>query len=449
VTAPDVRYARSGDRFVAYQVLGDASVDLMAYTNGTMLSLNRDDEPHWSRFDRDLASFSRVIRFDPGGIGLSDPVVGSHGLTADLWMHDALAVMDDLGIERCVHLAVNMGVAPALTLAAEVPERVSGLILINCSPCYVWRDDYTIGFPEELVRSFVDGITEPGADASSAVGADDLELMAPSLAADPAFRRWWREASQRAASPTTARSLIHLSAYADHRPLLPKVDAPVLVLSRDTWLVPHSHGRYMAEHLSNSRFVELDGNDLVPYAGETQSMLAEIEQFLTGKKGVPNADRVLATLLMSDIVQSTESAVASGDRAWTHVLDLHDETMAELMARFNGQILKHTGDGVLASFEGPAHAVACGLAVRDAARELDLSVRIGIHTGEVERRGDDISGVGVHIVARVESLASPGEVWVTRTVTDLVTGSGLKFESRGVHELKGIPDQWQLYAVAD
>ncbi len=443
----EIRYAKRGDRHVAYQVLGDGPVDLLGLTNGTTISMDRDDEPHWSRFDRRLASFSRLIRFDPCGFGLSDPLPTGSAPTIELWMQDAIAVLDAVGSSRAALFGVSTGGLVAMLLSATAPERTSALVLMHCWARLVRDADYPWGIPQHVVERFVEAVTDPGFQGQP---VDDVGLMAPSLVTDPEFRSWWKHAGQQGASPVNARAMNLLAVNADLRGVLPTITTPTLVLYRvDNAYIRIGHGRYLAENIAGAKLIELPGRDHLPFAGETDELLGEIEQFLTGSRGAPTADRLLATILFTDIVDSTTRAASTGDRRWRDLLNDHDRMANRQLHRFGGRQVKATGDGILATFDGPARAVQCGLALREGARQLGLDVRVGLHTGEVERRGDDIAGIGVHIAARVEALAQPGEVWVSRTVADLVTGSGIIFSDRGEHQLKGVPGTWRMFAVED
>jgi class 3 adenylate cyclase len=439
------RYAKSGDRHVAYQVLGGGPIDLLGLNTGCDVWIDRDDEPHWSRFDRRLASFSRLIRFDPTGNGLSDPLDSGSGPTIEGWVQDAVAVLDAVGSPGAALFGVSSGGFAAMLLSATYPERVSAQVLMHCSARMARDSDYPWGWPQHDLDRWVNAVTDPTYRGDP---VDDVALSAPSLAADVEFRAWWKRAGERSASPAIARANNALITGADIRAVLPLISTPTLVLHRiDNALVPIGHSRYLAEHIPDTKLVELPGRDHLPFAGDTDALLDEIEEFLTGTRGSPNTDRMLATILFTDIVDSTKQAAGTGDRRWRELLDNHDRMSGRQVHRFNGRQVKSTGDGILATFDGPARAIQCGLAICDGARQLGLEVRVGVHTGEVERRGDDVAGIGVHIAARVQSHAQAGEVWVSRTVTDLVTGSGISFEDRGEHSLKGVPGTWQLFTV--
>jgi class 3 adenylate cyclase len=445
VDTAEIHYAKSGDRHVAFQVMGDGPVDLLAFNNGCTIWIDRDDEPHWSRFDRRLASFSRLIRFDPGGLGLSDPLDQGAGPTIEGRVQDALAVLDAVGSRRAALFGVSEGGLPAMLFSATYPERVSAQVLMHCWARMIRDADYPEGWPQDVVDNWVEAVTDP---AYRGDAVDDVALSAPSLASDVEFRAWWKRAGERGASPSIARASNVLGASADIRAVLPLIDTPTLVLHRvDNELIPIGHGRYLAEHIAGAELVELPGRDHLPFVGDTDGLLGEIEEFLTGARGTPNTDRMLATILFTDIVESTTHAVATGDRHWRELLDGHDRMTGRQIHRFGGRLVNTTGDGSVAIFDGPARAIQCGLAICHGARQLGVEVRVGVHTGEVERRGDDIAGIGVHIAARVEACAQPGEVWVSRTVTDLVAGSGIVFDDRGEHSLKGVDGTWQLFAV--
>lgn len=441
----EVCYARNGDRHVAYQILGAGPVDVLAFGNGTIVSIDRDEEPHLRRFDRRVASFARLIRFDPGGLGLSDPLSDRSTVTIESWSNDAVAVLDAVGSGRAALLAVGAGGLPALLLAATHPERVAALVLVHCWPRLVRDSDYPWGVPQHVFDRFSTAMTDPGHQGDL---VDDVEMMAPTLSSDTEFRSWWKRAGQRSASPAQARAMDALSANADLRPLLPGIEVPTLVVHRrDNTVVPIGHARFLAEHIPGARILELEGRDHIPFVGDTEPLLSEVEEFLTGMRGSPNSERVLATILFSDIVGSTARAAELGDRRWRELLEDHDVMSTRQIVRFGGRLVKGTGDGVLAVFDGPGRAIGAGLAMRDAARQLGLQVRVGVHSGEVERRGDDVSGIAVHIAARVQATAGADEVCVSRTVADLVVGSGFALRDRGPYELKGVPGTWEIFDV--
>lgn len=447
VDVAEIRYAKKGDRHIAYQVLGDGPIDLLALNSGCNIWMDRDEEPHWSRFDRRLASFSRLIRFDPSGVGLSDPLVGGSRPTIEGWVQDAVAVLDAVDSSCAALFGVSVGGLVAMLFSATCPERTSAQVLMHCWARTAHDSDYPWGWPQDVLDNWVEAVTDP-TYAGDAI--DDLALSAPSLATDVEFRTWWKRAGERSASPAIARAIDVMTHGADLRAVLPLINTPTLVLHRvgNTFL-PIGHARFLAENIAGAKLVELDGQDFLPFAGDTETMLGEIEEFLTGTRRTPNTERTLATILFTDIVESTKRAAGTGDRRWRELLDNHDRMAGRQVHRFGGRQVKTTGDGILATFDGPARAIECGLAIRDGARQLGVEVRVGVHTGEVERRGEDVAGIGVHIAARVQACAQPGEVWVSRTVTDLVTGSGIVFADRGEHPLKGVPGAWQLFTVVN
>jgi class 3 adenylate cyclase len=436
-------YARNGDAHIAYQVFGDGPIDIVALTTGLTVWIDRDDEPRWARFDRRLASLGRLIRYAPRGFGLSDPPVGPPSIEG--WADDARCVLDALGSERAVIFGVSYGGLAAMQFAADFPERTAALVLMHTWARLARADDFPIGIPEHLLEKFVTTITDTDRSDND---VDDLAMMTPSLADDAAFRAWWRHAGERSLSPANARAMNLLGTRVDLRDRLASITAPTLVLHRvDNTFTRVDHGRYLAAHIPNATLIELPGRDQVAFAGDTDELLGSIEEFVTGSRGVGNTERVLATILFSDIVDSTQRAATTGDLRWRDLLDDHDRMARRAVERFGGTRVKTTGDGLLATFESPAAATRCGMALCDGARELGLEVRVGVHTAEIERRGGDVAGIGVHIAARVEAHATPGEVWVSRTVVDVMIGSGVAFGSRGEHELKGVPGRWELFAV--
>lgn len=444
VDVAEIRYAKRGDGHIAYQVLGDGALDLIGFNTGCNVWIDRDDEPHWSRFDHRLATFCRLIRFDPSGVGLSDPPVGASGPTIEMWVEDAVTVLDALGSTQASLFGVSTGGVVALSFAAMHPERTSALVLMHAWARLARDSDYPWGWPQHVLDQWADTVPDPSAPSDA---IDDVALSAASLAGDVEFRAWWKRAGERT-SPAMARTMDRMTTSVDVRGLLPLIDTPTLVLHRvDNPFVPIGHGRYLAENILGAALTELPGSDHLAFAGDTDAVLDEIEEFLTGNRGTANTERMLATILFSDIVESTQRAARTGDRRWRELLDNHDRMTARQIRRFGGRQVKTTGDGILAVFDGPARAIQSGLAICRGARELGLEVRVGVHTGEVERRGDDVGGIGVHIAARVQAHAQPNEVWVSRTVTDLVIGSGMRFTERGDHSLKGVPGHWQLFSV--
>jgi class 3 adenylate cyclase len=447
IADPEIRYAKDGDVYIAYHVLGVDSPDLLAFSSAMLPIDSMNDEPSLARFHDRLASFRRLIRFDVRGVGLSDSVTPSNPPTLEQWMQDAVAVMDAAGSERAAVFAPRDSSLEAILLAATHPDRVSSLIIVNGTARIPRAEDYPVGIPQRVLDRFLENNMEP--DAVSR-GIDILSHFAPSVAGDGTFRAWWNRAGNRGASPATARLIDRVKFQADVRALLPLVAVPTLILHRrDNTTIRAGHGHYLAEHIPDAKYVELPGADDLYWVGDTVGMLDEIEEFLTGARHGPEPDRVLATVVFTDIVGSTEHLAEVGDRRWRDLLDRHDRAVRRQLERFRGREIKMTGDGVLATFDGPARAVLCARAIRDAAGQLGLQVRAGVHMGEVEVRGEDVGGMAIHIAARVAALAGPREVLVSRTVVDVIVGSGIETTDRGEHVLKGVPGSWRLFAVED
>jgi class 3 adenylate cyclase len=442
--AGNIRYARSEDVHVAYEVVGDGARDLLVVMDGFIPIDTMGDEPRLARSMRRLGSFARLIRFDRRGIGLSDPVSPSAPPTLEQWVEDALAVLDAAGSTEAVVVAPAEAGLVGLLLAAAHPERVAALVIVNGFARALADTDYPHGISDERAQQFLD-TTNPSSEGPT---AEQVAEFAPSAANDQNFREWWYETGRRGASPATARALLRVAIESDVRPVLSTIRVPTLVVHfNDEYFV--EVGRYLSDQIPGARFVEIDGADNYWWAADNADLaLDEIEEFITGVRGGHAVDRVLATVLFTDIVGSTERSSELGDSRWRDLLDRHDAAVRRQLARFRGREIKSTGDGFLATFDGPARALECAGAIRDAAHQLGLDVRSGVHTGEIEIRGDDIGGIAVHIAARVAAKAETGEVWASRTVTELVVGSGVEFSDKGDHELKGVPGTWHLYAVA-
>ena len=431
---PKTRYAKSGSVHVAHQVVGDGPVDLIVIPSFISHVESIWEEPSWARFYRRLASFSRLIVFDKRGTGMSDRVEGVP--TLDERIDDVRAVMEAVGSERAALFGMSEGGSTAALFAATYPASVSALVILG-SGAVGWIDAAQVESAVEDMES------SWGSGARLAQGA-------PSVADNERIREWGGTFERRAASPGTMAALLRMNAAFDIRSALPSISTPTLVLHRTGDLVYDvEHGRYLGEHIPGARFVELPGTDHHPFWEEPDRILDLVEEFVTGTKtvDVDRFDRVLATVLFTDIVNSTAHASDLGDRAWRERLDDHDAMVRYELERFRGREINTTGDGFIATFDGPARAIRCGCAIRDGARGLGIEVRVGLHTGEVELRDADIGGISVHTASRVQALAEPGEVLVSRTVVDLVAGSGITFESRGEHQLKGIPGSWTLCAV--
>jgi class 3 adenylate cyclase len=430
---------------IAYQVFGDGPIDLIVLP-GPLIPIDCVDlEPSMYRFHRRLASFCRVIRFDQRGIGLSSRVPSVDMIGPESWAHDAIAVMDAVGCERATIFAPGFTSLAALVLAADYPERVSSLVIANGAARTLWAPDYPIGAEESGADPFTTVGIEPDAVER---GFDVLSIIAPSVAADDAFRAWWDHAGNRAASPSMARAFIKKIREADVRHTLKRVTVPTLILHRDNpEFSPVGHAHYLAERIAGSRLVELPGEDALYWVGDTAPMLDEIEEFITGVRGVSDAERLLTTIVFTDIVASTERAALLGDDRWRDLLDNHDTIIRHELQRFGGREVNTAGDGFVATFSSPSAALACADEMIDAVRVLGIEVRVGIHAGEVEVRGADVAGMAVHIGARVAALAEASEVLVSSTVRDIVTGSRHRFADRGESELKGVPGQWRLCAL--
>jgi class 3 adenylate cyclase len=439
---PETRYARRGDIHVAYEVLGEGEIDLVFVSEWFVHLEGRWDVPSHARFLRRLSSFSRLIDFDKYGIGLSDPAPPGSLPPLEEWMDDVRAVMDAAGSERAAILGAGEGGIMAAMFAATYPDRTSSLILGNSAARLSWAPDYPIGLQAEQQEMIIALVEETW-------GTPEFALVSnPSLAHDPSIQPHVARYLRLGASPTTAAAVIRMLLQLDIRPILPTIRVPTLVMHRrDNSLLTIDNGRYLAEHIEGARFVELPGADFGLELGDVDSVVDEVQEFLTGTPAAIDTDRVLATVLFTDIVGSTERSAELGDQRWRDVLDAHDRLAERQLARYRGTLVKATGDGLLATFDGPARAIWCALALRDGLRGLGIEIRSGLHCGEIERRGPDVSGLGVHIAARVQAVARPGEVLVTRTVKDLVAGAQIVFVDRGLHGLKGVPDEWQLFAV--
>ena len=440
---PTTRYARSGTVNIAYQVVGDGPRDLVQVAGWVSHIEAGWDEPRQARFRRRLASFSRLILFDKRGTGMSDRVADQDLPTLEQRMDDVRAVMDAAGSERAVILGQSEGGSMAMLFAATYPERTIALITLGAFAKRVWDPEYPWAPTPEQRQEGFDWIEQHwGGDV-------DPGTLAPSMASDEAFRRELSRYLRLSASPGAALALSRMNTQIDVRHVLPTIRVPTLVLHRTGDLDANvAEGRYIAERIPGAKFVELPGNDHLPWVGNQEDILDEVEAFITGVRPAPEPDRMLATVLFTDIVGSTERASSLGDHKWRDVLEQHHASVRRELARFRGQEITTTGDGFLATFDGPARAVRCAVAIRDRLRESGLEVRAGVHTGECERMGDNIGGVAVHIGSRVAGLAGAGEVLASSTVKDLVSGSGIVFEDRGAHALKGIPGEWRLFRVA-
>jgi class 3 adenylate cyclase len=437
------RYAKVGGSHVAYVEFGEGPVDFLLFMGEYIPVDAIDEEPRYSRSLRRLGSMGRVIAFNRRGVGLSDPPDGA--LTLEQHVEDGVAVLDDLGVERAVAFGWNVGGTATMFFAADHAERTSALILAQTQARIVEAPDYPIGLPASAIATTADMTTATDQEGQF----DFLTTFAPSVAQDERFRAWWVQVGNRGASPGRSRELWEVFIQSDARAALPRISAPTLVLTRVSGLgVPMS--RYLADHIRDAKLVELPGGDLMWWLGESDAFLDEIEVFLGGQTSAASRPkRKLATVLFCDLVGSTERAASMGDKRWRETLGTYHNLAQREVDRLNGERISTAGDGVLATFDMPADAIRCGQRIAGNVQALGIDVRVGVHTGEIEIVGDDVAGIGVHIASRVMSAAGPGEVLVSRTVADLVTGSGLTFDDRGKHELKGVPGSWRLFAVTE
>jgi class 3 adenylate cyclase len=433
-----IRYADAGGVSIAYRVLGEGPLDLVWVPGlfGSSLDIEWEDSFLEGLFRR-LASFSRLMVFDKRGVGLSDRNVGAP--TLEERMDDVRAVMDAVGSERAALMGMSEGGPMSVLFAATYPERTVALVLYG-TLARARRDvDYPHGCDEtfaELYRIFDDGWGT----------GESLRVFGQSLLEEERTYEVMGRVERAAGSPGTMRSLLDTLVGIDVRVVLPMISVPTLVMhATDDACVPIGNGRWLADHIPGARFVERPGDHITGFADD--GFADEVESFLTGRSHPVAVDRVLSTVLFSDIVGSTEQAAAVGDRRWREVLDRHDAVVRREIEAYHGKLVEFTGDGVLATFDGPARAVSCGCELRDSLRSLGIDVRVGLHTGEIELRGREIGGIAVHIGARVAAVADGGDVLVSRTVTDLVAGSGIEFADRGTYQLKGVPGDWQLFAV--
>jgi class 3 adenylate cyclase/alpha-beta hydrolase superfamily lysophospholipase len=438
VRRPLTRYVAVGDGDVAYQVTGTGPDLLFCYGLGSHLELNRQVPDVAEFFDR-LSSLFRLIVLDRRGTGASDGLPRNAVPTLEEWTEDVAAVLDASGSEHAAILAtLDMGPIAVLYTAMH-PERVRALILINTFARFLAADDFPIGATQEEVDLLVEALAEGW-------GTEEF-LATANPSADAEFLHLTAQVTRASATPRTAAAQWRQMLLHDVREVLPLIQVPTLVLNvQDQPLTPVTHGRYLAEHINGAGYVELPGGDL-SWTRSNYRVIDEVAEFLTGERPPVEIDRILATVLFTDIVGSTERATSLGDRRWHQLLDAHDRVVREQLTRHRGREINTTGDGFVATFDGPARAIRCAHDVIDAARDVGLPLRAGLHTGECEVRGDDIGGVAVHIASRVASLAGAGEVWVSQTVKDLVMGSGIEFDERGAHELRGVPGSWQLFTL--
>jgi class 3 adenylate cyclase len=439
---PQTRYARSGEVGIAYQVVGQGDMDLVvAFPFVSHLDLLWEG-PAQASFVRRLGSFARVILFDRRGVGLSDPVQGAP--TLEERMDDVRAVMDAAGSERAAILGMSEGGSACMLFAATYPERTSALVLWGAVARSTEADDYPWAPPKQALIEANEELVSPlwGQGAT-------IDIFSPSLAEDPQAREFQARFERQTSSPMRVWQLFEMFLDTDVREALPLIQVPTVVLHRrGDRAVNVRAARWLAEQIEGSHYVELEGQDHFPWVGDSEAALGEIQEFLTGVRPGPSPERVLGTVLLTDIVESTDRATELGDRRWRALLEEHQRLVRERLERFGGREVKTTGDGFLAIFDGPTRAVECASAIAADMPALGLDVRAGLHTGEVELIGEDIGGIAVHVAARVSALAAAGQVLASRTVRDLAAGSGIEFDPIGRHALKGVEDEWEIYSVA-
>lgn len=443
---PETRYARfDADGVachIAYQTLGSGPRDILFMSAWFSHVDGRWEEPRFAAVLRRFGSMGRLIVFDKRGSGASDPLPTDQPTWED-WADDVRSVMDAAGSKQAALVAVGDSGPLAMLFAATYPERVSSLVLVNTGARFVRTADYPWGLTPEQVGEFLDRTRKTWGTGGI------VDLFAPGAAADERYTQWWAKYQRMSASPGRSTAMAKLIFEIDVRRVLSTIHVPTLVMHRrDVSFFPIDHGRYLAEHIAGAKFVELPGSDAFIYLGDNAALLDNIEEFITGERPVTEPDRVLATVLLTDMVGSTDRAAALGDHRWRAVLDTHDAVVRGQLDQYRGRLHRTTGDGVLATFDGPARGIRCAFGIRDELRRAGIDIRAGMHTGEIEIRESEIGGIAVHIAARVSALASSGEVLCTSTVKDLVTGSDISFDDRGAHALKGVPREWQLYAVA-
>jgi class 3 adenylate cyclase len=439
---PKTRFASLGEDQIAYQVLGEGPVDLvLCPVSGDCIDVVWDWPPY-AEFLRRLASVSRLVMFDRRGRGASDPVSGETLPGWELWAEEVRAVLDTVGSERAVVLGLSDSGPTAILFAAIHPDRTQGLILANTAARF-WRDDdYRLGPSQAEATAAVEAFAQRW-------GSEDLAVLAePDAARDPAYAGWIARGMRLAMSRKAASDYLQWLHDADVRDVIPSLRVPTLVLHRENsqWLTAEQ-GRDLAERIPDAQFALVPGAGGLLFSEPNAEILEHIEQFLTGLRAPIEADRALAAILFTDVVGSTERAAEVGDREWRSLIESHDVVVRTIVNQHQGRLIRTTGDGMLATFDGPGRAIGCAVALRDALRPLGLEIRAGLHTGEIELTGAEIAGIGVHIAARVLDHASPGQLLTSAAVPMLVAGSGIKFEERGEHELKGVPGTWNLYAV--
>jgi len=440
---PTTRYVKSDDVHVAYQVIGDGPVDVL-WVPGFVSHMEAAwQNPHAAAQMRRLSSFCRLILFDKRGTGMSDR--GSQIFTLEQRMHDVQAILDEIGSERAVLFGVSEGGPMSLLYAASYPERTAALVLYGSYAKRSWAPDYPLGWKDEQWERVLGNIEHNWGTPQGT----SLAMWAPSLMKDPVAAERMASYFRAAASPGAAAAVMRMNREIDVRNILPTIRTPTLILHRTGDRVSEiGHARYMAEHIPNAKLIELPGIDHTYWIGG-EVIADHIEQFVTGRREHRQPERMLATVMFVDIVNSTQRAATLGDDPWRQLLEKFYDKVREVLQRYKGREINTSGDGLFATFDGPARAVRCAGAIRDAVGTLGLEVRCGLHTGECEIVADDLAGIAVHIGARVAGLADAGKILVSQTLRDLVAGSGLTFEALGSHVLKGVPGEWQLYRAVD
>jgi class 3 adenylate cyclase len=440
----EIRYARNKEgQSVAYQVTGDGPLHIVLVPDWVTNLEALREEPTIAAFLDRLASFSRLILFDKRGSGLSDPVPLGAVPTPEAWMDDVLTVLDDMDCESAALFGHAEGGPMSILFAATYPKRTKALVLADTCARRLRSHDYPYGIPEEAARNYIQAAIDTWGTGRSTL------VLSPDLAQNPLFLATRGRLERLAMSPAQFAALYPATYELDVRPLLPAVRVPTLVLHRqDNPYIRSDNGRFLAERVPGARYIELEGDSHLFHAGDSAAMLDAVQQFLIGTKEAPDVDRVLATVLFTDIVASTELLGRLGDRGWRDLLERHHAVVRNEIERFRGRLVDTAGDGFFATFDGPARAVRCALAVRDLVQSLGIEVRAGVHTGEVEVSGPWVRGIAVHIGARVMSASAASQVLVSRTVRDLVAGSGLDFEEQGSRRLKGVEGEWELFSAS-
>ncbi len=438
---PETRYARRGDDYIAYQTVGNGPPDILFMSAWFSHVDGRWEEPRFAAMLNRIATMGRLIVFDKRGSGASDPLAVPEPSWED-WADDISAVLQAAGSEKATVIGVGDSGPLAMLFAATQPHRVTSLVLINTGARLVQGLDYPWGLTGDEVENFLRRTRETWGTG----GISDI--FSTSASSDDRYRQWWARYQRMGSSPGRSTTMARLVFAVDVRNVLSTIHVPTLVIHRkDFRFFPVELGRYLGEHIANAKYVELPGADGFIYLGDTDAVLSEVEEFVTGARRAPDADRILATILLTDMVGSTDRAARIGDQRWRAVLDTHDDIVRGQLKQFRGRLHRATGDGVLATFDGPARGIRCAQSLRDALREAGIDIRSGLHAGEIELRGEEIGGIAVHIAARIEAEAESGEILCSSTVKELVTGSDLAFVDRGRRQLKGVPQEWQIYAV--